>query len=408
MDRKTRLIFNIIIFFSLMITSVSASVKNSENRWAVSALTFVLLFSFAVRRINTGMHRHRHVMAASFLFDIVCVSLVVFFDANDISYILFYLIAADAVILCFSPLSLIIPLLSYLSLIFVEYMKYIKYNYFDFQYLFPIYVNKTFYFIFISGAMYITGYQIKSKQALKKTTDELEIKTVQLEEINRKYRETMEALEEVTALKERNRIASEIHDTVGHTLTTVLIEIEAGKRLMGRSYEKALEKLDLAQEQVRKGLNDIRSSVRTLKDGNDILGIIPSLYLLARETEKHAGVSVKCLFSPLPPVSNEIEKFLYKVLQEGLTNGIRHGQSTGFICSMDCKENLISFSLEDNGRGFDGMTLGYGLSTMKERAGEFGGTLSIYSQKGRGCCLTVKIPLNKEDKRGTDSCTYSR
>jgi signal transduction histidine kinase len=368
----------------------------------VSGLTLVLMASFLIRRINTHVWRNTYVLAVSFLIDIICVSLTVFFDAYNISYILFYILAVDMVILGFSALSAVIAVLSYLSYISIDYYKYIKHNYFDFQYLLPIYVNKSFYFIFIFGAVYITVYQIKSKQTLQKTAEELETKTIQLEEINKKYLETMNALEEVTALKERNRIASEIHDTVGHTLTTVLIEIEAGKRLMNKNAEKALEKFNLAQEQVRKGLNNIRNSVRTLKEGNDILSVIPSLYLLVRETEKHTGVSIKCLFSPLPPITNEMGKILYKALQEGLTNGIRHGQSTEFVCSLSCKEDRVIFLLKDNGKGFDGINFGYGLSTMRERVEETGGSLNICSQKGKGCCLTIEIPCKKGDKGETN------
>lgn len=397
MDKKTKSLFNLIIFFSLLITSLAIAVKNSDNRWMLTGLTFILFISFAVRRVSINLRMDRFILVISFLAGIVCATYILYYDVHDVSYILFYILTADAIVLSFSVLSLFIFVLSYLSFISIEYMKYIKYNYFDFQYLFPIYVNKTFYFIFVIGAMYIAGYQIKSKQVVKKTADELETKTAQLEEINRKYRETMEALEEVTALKERNRIASEIHDTVGHTLTTVLIEIEAGKRLLSKKPDKALEKFDLAQEQVRKGLDNIRNSVRTLKQGNDILSFIPSLYLLVQETERHTGVTVKCLFNPLPPISGEQEKLLFKALQEGLTNGIRHGRSTDFVCSLSCNDGKIVFSLKDNGAGFESITFGYGLSTMRERVEELGGVINMYSYKGEGCCLTIELPLKKEE-----------
>jgi signal transduction histidine kinase len=403
MDRKTKSVFDILIFFSLLIVSLPLVIKNSDNRMVLSTLTLILVLSFVLRRINISFWKYKHILTVSFLFDLICVSSIVFFDAYDISYIFFYLLAADALILYFSRLSLVITALSYLLFISIEYTKYIKYNYFDLQYLLPVYTNKTFYFIFLLGAMYIAGYQIKSKQILRKTADDLKIKTIQLEEINKKYRETMEALESVTALKERNRIASEIHDTVGHTLTTVLIEMEAGKRLLSKNYEKALEKLNLAQEQVRKGLDDIRNSVRTLKEGNDILSIIPSLYLLVQETERHTGVNVKCLFSPLPPVSNKVGKVLYKGFQEGLTNGIRHGQSTEFVCSLNYIEDSIFFSLKDNGKGIDKIMFGYGLTIMKERVEELGGSLDICSQKGQGCCLTIEIPVRKGDQYETNS-----
>lgn len=407
MESKSKLKFNILVFLSVLAISLAAILNNSGHGLMISGLVVVLVFSFFVRRINTFSRGKRYIPTVLFLMDIVCISFIVFLDSHNISYILYYVLAVDAAFLMFSSLNAVISVLSYFSYISIEYSKYIKYNYFDLQYLLPIYVNKSFYFIFIFGAIYITAYQIKSKQELKKIAMELESKTSQLEVMNKKYRETMNALEEITALRERNRIASEIHDTVGHTLTTVLIEIEAGKRLLSKNFDKAMEKFNLSQEQVRKGLDNIRNSVRTLKDGNDILSIIPSLYVLVQETERHAGVSIKCFFSPIPALRNEVGKVLYKALQEGLTNGIRHGQSTEFVCYLSFIENRIIFSLKDNGKGFNNISLGYGLSIMKEQVEELGGTLNISSYERQGCCLEVEIPIKMGDMYEKNKCSNS-
>ncbi|MCX7923775.1 MAG: sensor histidine kinase [Clostridia bacterium] len=285
--------------------------------------------------------------------------------------------------------------------------KFTRWNYFDFWYLFAPLMEYTVYFVFTVVVVYALKHQINQKRVLDSTMDELRIRKLNLETTNRKLHETMEALEEMTVLKERNRIAREIHDTVGHTLTTVLIEIEAGKRLMQKKPDLAEEKLELAQEQVRKGLNDIRKSVRMLKEGSDLMTFIPSIHSLIEETEKHTGVSVKCIFADLPKMSAEQEKLLYRALQEGLTNGIRHGHGTEFEFTLEICDGRLYFILKDNGDGFDHITLGFGLTVMKERVKELDGNFDIFSQKGQGCCLRIDIPVKKEIVYESYSNSYS-
>ncbi len=397
MDKRSRLLFNIIIYFSLLFTLASVVGNNKENVWQLFILSLLLLVSFTMRRkIEYSYLKFKHWGKLALFLDIALIFTITLLDAGETSQIYFYSLISDAMVLYFFRFSVLFSAASYISYIVIIYVRYTKNNYFDLAYFSPIVIDKSFYFIFIFGVMYIASYQINQKMIFNKTMEELEVKTEQLEETNRKLHETMNALEEMTALKERNRIAREIHDTVGHTLTTVLIEMEAGKRLIRKDTGLAMEKLELAQGQVRKGLNDIRQSVRTLKDGSDIVTFLPSLNLLVQETEKHTGVSVKCILLPLPPLSHEQEKVLYSALQEGLTNGIRHGQGTAFVFKLRHNEGYVHFSLEDNGLGCGSINLGFGLTAMKERVEKLGGCFDIKSVDGEGCCLTIKIPAKKE------------
>lgn len=392
MDKKTRLIFNSIIYFSLLFTTTMVVLSNREKKEILLFLSLLLILSFTARRILPETH---FMGKFTLLLDMGLIYLLTLSDQKEISQIFFYSVVSDAMILYFYKFSIIFSFICYISYIFIIYTRYIRNNFFDAAYFFPIFMEKSFFFIFIFGVMYIASYQINQKLLFNKAMEELKTKTLQLEDSNRKLHETMEALEEVTALKERNRIAREIHDTVGHTLTTVLIEIEAGKRMIKKGIETGFEKLDLAQEQVRKGINDIRSSVRMLQVGNEVMNFIPSLRSLVQETEMHTGVSIKCLFSPLPELDPELEKLLYRALQEGLTNGIRHGQSTVFTCTIRYEDGGISFSLRDNGAGSDEIVLGFGLTAMKEKVEKRGGSFGVQSQKGKGFCLGINIPVKE-------------
>lgn len=213
------------------------------------------------------------------------------------------------------------------------------------------------------------------------------------QKLEHSLQEMAAARSEMSALAERNRIAGEIHDIVGHTLTTIIVQIEAGKRLIGKNLPLAIEKLELAQELVRNGLNEIRRTVRMIKEDTLIFDLLAELKELIHVTEKHAGIEIEYTIFPLPDLNLSQKKFLYHALQEGLTNGIRHGKSTHFTFILKEENETIVFLLKDNGQGCENITYGFGLKTMESRAAEINGTLSVISQPNQGCQLTISFPL---------------
>ncbi|MMZ54000.1 Sensor histidine kinase DesK [compost metagenome] len=205
--------------------------------------------------------------------------------------------------------------------------------------------------------------------------------------------EMAEARAQMSALEERNRIAGEIHDIVGHTLTTTIVQIEAGKRLIARDIPLALEKLELSQDLVRKGLNEIRQSVRMIKEEESGFELLPSVLQLIQETEKHTGARINYELLPLPGLPVSHKKVIYHALQEGLTNGLRHGQSTQFRFMLRPMDNAVFFLLEDNGVGCENIVYGFGLTAMRKRVKELDGTLEITTTKGAGYQLYIRIPF---------------
>jgi signal transduction histidine kinase len=402
MDDRNKRLLNIIIYFSLILTLSVTILTNLDNALKLLPLSILLIFSFSLRRKLTYGSSLLKVMAnLSFIADIILIYFISLQDMSRVSQIYFYVLTIDAVIFYSIQYSLLFALITYSTYVFIRFIRYIKWNYFDFSYFSPAIYENALYFIFVFIIVYIAKRQITQSQVLAHTMNELEIKTRQLGDTNNKLQETLVTLEEMTVLKERNRIAREIHDTVGHTLTTVLIEIEAGKRLVSKKPELACEKLDLAQGQVRKGLNDIRQSVRTLHEGSDILSLIPSMQLLIKDTEIHAGVVIEFNFDRSLTISQSQGKVLFRALQEGLTNGIRHGNCTSFDLSLSNINDNISFCLKDNGLGCGEVSLGFGLTAMKERVNELGGELEINTSNGKGFCLNINLPFEKGE-----TCEY--
>lgn len=248
--------------------------------------------------------------------------------------------------------------------------------------------------------MCLVKYSVGQQGKFKGMMFALKQKTKQLEDAYQKLKKTSGDLEEVTILRERNRIAREIHDTVGHTLTTVLMELEAGERLIPRDPALAREKLGLARSQVRKGLNDIRESVSILKTGREMMGLKASLQLLIEETINHGAVYIHDEIGELPSLTEQQEKALYRALQEGITNGIRHGGSTAFVFQLEYENGTVRFFLQDNGKGTDRIVFGFGLTAMQQRVREAGGEFHISSRLGEGCCIEIRIPAGSVGPAG--------
>lgn len=239
-------------------------------------------------------------------------------------------------------------------------------------------------------AISIANAQLYSRvQFLKDNLEEqVEERTRSLE---RSICETSAALADASVYEERNRIAHEIHDIVGHTLTSTLLQIEAGKRLIHRDTEGAIERLKEAQDLVRHSLNEIRGSIHMLKK-DKYVDLASMLNQLIRDTERNMGVKIHAACYDVPELPTVYKKTIYHALQEGLTNGIRHGESKEFHFSLELVGSTLQFRLEDCGIGSSHIVMGFGLKAMKDRVEQTGGSLSIDSRRNQGCLLRIELP----------------
>ncbi|WP_460070221.1 sensor histidine kinase [Streptomyces sp. YKOK-I1] len=182
---------------------------------------------------------------------------------------------------------------------------------------------------------------------------------------------------------ERHRIARELHDEVGQTLTAVLLQL---KRVADRAPEDLREELVQAQEATRAGLEEIRHIARRLRPGVlDELGLLSALRSLAAEFTTH-GLTVRHdVHAGLPPLTEETELVLYRVAQEALTNTARHAGADRAELRLRPLDGGVELLVRDNGRGL-GATAGEGagITGMRERALLVGATLAVVSPSGGG------------------------
>ncbi|MFF2852160.1 HAMP domain-containing sensor histidine kinase [Streptomyces sp. NPDC058001] len=174
---------------------------------------------------------------------------------------------------------------------------------------------------------------------------------------------------------ERQRIAQELHDEVGQTLTAVLLQL---RRVADRAPGDLREEVALAQEATRGSLDEIRRIARRLRPGVlDELGLVSALRALAAEFTTH-GVQVRPHFAgELPALDDETELVLYRVAQEALTNTARHAAADRVSLALDEIAGAVELRVHDDGKGIGDAPEGAGIRGMRERALLIGATLTV-------------------------------
>ncbi|KOU71549.1 histidine kinase [Streptomyces sp. MMG1533] len=190
--------------------------------------------------------------------------------------------------------------------------------------------------------------------------------------------------------RERHRIARELHDEVGQTLTAVLLQL---KRVADQVPDELREDVSQAQEATRAGLDEIRRIARRLRPGVlDELGLPSALRSLAAEFTTH-GLTVRHhVPGDLPRLTEESELVVYRVAQEGLTNTVRHAAADRAEVRLRPVTDGVELLVRDNGKGRGGAPEGSGISGMRERALLIGAALSLEPAPGRGTDIRLRIP----------------
>ncbi|MCX2971423.1 MULTISPECIES: HAMP domain-containing sensor histidine kinase [Streptomyces] len=190
---------------------------------------------------------------------------------------------------------------------------------------------------------------------------------------------------------ERRRIARELHDEVGQSMTAVLLGL---KRTADRAPEALRLELQQAQEITRESLDEVRRLARRLRPGVlEDLGLVSALTALATDFTTHTGLAVTRRFdAKLPPLDPQAELVLYRVAQEGLTNVARHAEAGRVDLSLRSGARSVTLRIRDDGHGGATFREGAGIRGMRERALFVGATLDIVSGPGEGTSVALSVP----------------
>ncbi len=227
--------------------------------------------------------------------------------------------------------------------------------------------------------------------------EELTLSHTALKEAHEQLRLYAKEVEELTAVRERNDIAREIHDTVGHNMTALLVQLQLAEALWKQKSDATEEVLHTCHGLARKSLQEVRASVHALKEEGKLGNIIENMREMLHGYSKATKVQVSFQLQGDPVVIPlSLQPTLLRVMQESLTNAKRHGKASLCEVSLTCSAKQVKLCILDNGVGVNGVSPGFGLLNMRERVEEHGGTIQFESEIEKGFRLQIEFPLQEK------------
>lgn len=211
-------------------------------------------------------------------------------------------------------------------------------------------------------------------------------------------------IEDRAALQERNRIAREIHDSLGHALTAQSIQLENARQFCQINTEKAIVFIQESQNLAATALKDIRQSVSTLRlESLTDKPLDAAIVELLEDFYRVNKITPDYQIALTHSVSNEIGITIYRIIQEALTNITKHSHANKVIIKLKTLTGYLYLTIEDNGLGFNPQqnTTGFGLRGMRERTAALGGKFNLISLPGKGCQIIVDLPITNYPKQST-------
>ena len=207
-----------------------------------------------------------------------------------------------------------------------------------------------------------------------------------------------DSIKELAVLRERNRISREIHDSIGHSLSTIIIQLGAIEKIAERDGLLASQMARNLNDFTKEGLEEIRIALRQLKPREFIkYENIQLIEKLTKEFTKFTGIEVNLRFTEEKWKLNERQSLaIYRIIQEFLSNSLRHGRASKVDVYINYNEDELILTLKDNGQGVEKLEKGLGLTNIWERVEELGGQIEYNSSIGQGFLLRVVLKPMEE------------
>lgn len=217
---------------------------------------------------------------------------------------------------------------------------------------------------------------------------------------NEELSEIMEEKAKMAEVRERNRIAREIHDTMGHTLTGIAAGIDACIALSDSSPELVKQQLKILSDVSRKGLSDVRHSVNELRpDSLEHLNLEAAIRQMVDNMKQVSGtkISFTCQV-PVLKFDEDEENVIYRIIQESITNSIRHGHASEIriLIERGQWDSVLHLSISDNGKGCEHMKEGFGIRHIRERVRMLNGEVTFTNDNGFRVDAEIPIRWGEE------------
>ncbi len=246
-----------------------------------------------------------------------------------------------------------------------------------------------FIYVMISLLIVYLRKELLIKANVENLYDEIRRNHYELDRARNRLKEYSKQVEKVTVLEERNRISRELHDSLGHHLTGVLLQLDSGIQMMDVNKDKGMEIIKSAYQNVNDGIESVRNIVRKVRPveyqshQKSVKDLIDEF---VRKTETFVQYKVSGNPYELYP---SIETVIYRNIQEALTNAVRHGKATHILVHMIYKQNGVEVLIEDNGVGCKELNKGMGLTGIEERLDIIDGRIHYKTDGGFGLHMVI-------------------
>lgn len=253
--------------------------------------------------------------------------------------------------------------------------------------------------LFIIYTIQLMRVQMSENERILSLNDKLNQANEELQLANRQMEDYAKESIKNAETQERNRLAREIHDTLGHSLTGIITGLDACVTLMDVAPEAVKEQLKVIADVARNGMTDVRRSVKALRpDALEKMELEKALVEMMDETRRASNVQIDyCCTAELSHYNKDEEEIIYRIVQESITNAIRHGKATKIMIAISMEYNIMNIWVKDNGIGCTHIEKGFGLHHMEERLAMLHGSLNYYVD--RGFILEASIPIRWGEER---------
>lgn len=211
--------------------------------------------------------------------------------------------------------------------------------------------------------------------------------------INKKMQKYVIVTEKFGEKNERKRLARELHDTIGHALAGMAVGVDACITMIDKNPQLAKAQLKVISKAIRKGMKDVRNSLNKMRpDFLQQYRLKEAIEKMKEEISNITDLKINLNYQiDETGFDTKIEDILFRVIQESITNSIRHGLATVVDINIYKENNLLCLKIKDNGKGCKAINYGFGLKQMVERVSQIRGDINFYSENG--FTTEIKIPL---------------
>ncbi|MDW5299418.1 MAG: sensor histidine kinase [Sedimentibacter sp.] len=390
-NKKFLYVLKIIIFSILFFTAIYFESAQQQRLYVLTGI-FVGFLANNIGKYYIKNQKKLYFM--SFILDAALIYAMESYSRLLINYFFhsFYIIVLlEASLMLEQRKGIIVGTVTVLvSMIKYVYLIYYKFNMSN--------ISQMLFFLMLNVLILIIAAFAQHNKQEKERKD---ILYKELLDAHKKLKEYTDVQKKLSVIEERNRIARDIHDTLGHNMTALIMQLQMAEHYMKTDSSKSEQLLTNSLKTAKDSMSGIREVVETLRGKESALSPDKAIKILVDEFSEKTGAVIDLKITGEVTKNYGANTAIYHILQEALTNAVRHGNATRIWMELNYSNNFIKFNIKDNGSGAEVLNEGFGMKGIRERVKFFNGDVEFAS--GDGFYINGFLNLN-DNFIGNDTC----